>query len=179
MNFSNKLIPLFITSMVFLANQNAIADKVYQWTDEEGVVHFSDIAPADQVPAEVHVIDLLSYAESDVDADEYSIVNQLERMAERRRQNTEERLAIKRLQLEEERLAQEMESRRYNVISAPLYNPFTYSYAYSQPYFYYQRRNFHNHPRYNSYPSIGAHQGRFSNDQRHTGKHYSKIGLQF
>lgn len=179
MNFSNKLIPLYIISMVFLANQNAMAGKVYQWTDVEGVVHFSDIAPADQAPAEIQVIDLVSYAENDVDADEYSIVNQLERMAERRRQNTEERLAIKRLQLEEERLVQEMESRRYNVISAPRYNPFMYSYAYSQPYFYYQRRKFHNRQGYNSFPSIKAHQGRLSTGQRQTGIHYSKIGLQF
>ena len=184
MSFRNKLIPLFIISMVFLANQNAMAGKVYQWTDEEGVVHFSDIAPADQVPAEVQVIDLVSYAESDVDTDEYSIVNQLERMAERRRQNTEERLAIKKVQLEEQRLAQEMDSRQYNVISAPVYNPFAYTYAYSQPYIYYQRRNFHKNnfhknPGYNSNPSNRVDQGQFSTGHLQSGKHYSKIGLQF
>ena len=176
MNINNTLFPLIIISLTFLVNQNAIAGKVYQWTDEEGLMHFSDIAPVDQTPVEIQEIDLVSYTESDAYTDEYSIVNQLDRMSERRRQNTEERLAIKRLQLEEQRLAQEKESRRYDVISTSQYIPFTYSYAYSQPY-YYRRRTFYNQPGYISYPSIRAHQGRFHQPQ--SNRHYSKLGIRF
>lgn len=181
MNLNNPLFPLFIISLIFFANQNAMAGKVYQWTDGEGVVHFSDMPPSDSTPVEVQEIDLVSYAGNDTDPDEYSIINQLERMSERRRQNTEERLAIKRLQLEEQRLAQEMENRRYDVISStPRYAPFTYSYVYSRPYNYYPRRNFHNLPGYHSpYPSTRAQQGRFSTGQPQTNRHYSKIGIRF
>ena len=86
MNINNTLFPLIIIFLTFLVNQNAIAGKVYQWTDEEGLMHFSDIAPVDQTPVEIQEIDLVSYTESDAYTDEYSIVNQLDRMSERRRQ---------------------------------------------------------------------------------------------
>jgi len=114
-----------------LVNQDAMAAKIYQWTDEEGVVHFSDVSPGDNTTIEIQEINFISYATKDIDQDEYSIVNQLERMTEWRRQTEEERLARKQLQLEEQRLAQESNS--YNLIDSTdtrAYYPSAYYYSY-------------------------------------------------
>jgi hypothetical protein len=179
MNIRNTLIPLFFISLTILANQNAIAGKVYQWTDEEGIVHFSDIPPEDTTTIQTREINIDIYDDSNVDPEMYSIINQLDRMAERRRQVTEERLARKRLQLEEKRLAQVI-SRQNVTISAPRYVPYTYSYVYPQPYIYYQRRHFYNQPGYHPYPTSKAYKGRFSLDHQRTNTHhYSKIGIRF
>ncbi len=124
-----RLTPLILVTALFI-NQDAIAAKVYQWTDEEGVVHFSDVPPSDNTATEIQEINFISYAANESDPDEYSIVNQLERMAEWRRQTEEERLARKELQLEEKRLAQERNS--YQLIERPVtqvYYPSAYYYS--------------------------------------------------
>ena len=158
MNIRNILIPFFILSLTFLANQNAMAVKVYKWTDEEGSVHFSDVPPKDTSTIETR--DFNIFDDNNADPEKYSIINQVDRMAERRRQNTEERLARKRLQLEEKRLAQESEIIRQNErIRTQEYGPRPYYYAYPQyhsyrrPYYYRQRQHAYYQPRY-SYPAI-------------------------
>jgi hypothetical protein len=107
--------------------QQAMAAKIYQWTDEEGVVHFSDSPPHTGITREIREMEFVTYAEEGKDTDEYSIINQLERMAEWRRQTEEERLARKQLQLEEKRLAQERNSYRLNAgLNTRIYYPITY-----------------------------------------------------
>ena len=125
-----RLFPLILVT-AFISNQDAMAAKVYQWVDEEGVVHFSDVPPGDSIATEIQEINFVNYAANDVDPNEYSIVNQLERMSEWRRQTEEERLARKQLQLEEQRLAQESNAYRFiNSPSTRVYYPSTYYYAY-------------------------------------------------
>jgi len=123
-------------TMALLASQNAMALKVYQWTDEEGVVHFSDTPPQDDASPAINEIELFNYAGDDADSDEYSIVNQLERMTAWRRQAEEDRRAWKQLQLEEERLA--LERKTYQpvaAISTDTYYPVTYyPQVYNYPY---------------------------------------------
>jgi len=177
MNTGNILAPLAIMTLTFLANQNAMAGKVYQWTDEEGVVHFSDVPPADATTTDMREINIDILVDENADPDEFSIINQADRMAERRRQTTEERLAVKRLQLEEQRLSNESRQRAI-VISEPRYEPY-YSYGYSQPHIYYQRRQFYNQPGFFPYPSMRPHQGWISKGHQPAVRHHSKIGLQF
>lgn len=165
--------------MVLLASQNAMAGKVYQWMDEDGVVQFSDVAPENTATIDIREININIINDDNADPDEYSIINQLDRMAERRRQITEEYLAIKRLQIEEIRLARETESNRYYVISTRRYAPYTNSYAYPQPYLYYQRRNLHNQSGYYPYPSVKYHRGWLSTDQPQASRHYSRFGIRF
>ena len=122
---------LMLAAALF-ASQNAMAAKIYQWTDEEGIVHFSDTPPNGNNALEIQEMEYATYAMEDSDPDEYSIINQLERMTEWRRQSEEERLARKQLQLEEQRLAQERNSYRYNAgVSTQAYYPSTYYYPYT------------------------------------------------
>jgi len=120
---------MLVTAFSF--NQNALATKVFQWVDEEGVVQFSDVPPSDNIATEIQEINFINYAANESDPNEYSIVNQLERMAEWRRQTEEERLARKQLQLEEQRLAKERNS--YQFIDNPgnrANYPATFYYSY-------------------------------------------------
>ncbi len=99
----------------------ATAATVYQWTDAEGVVHFSDVPPADQTITEAQELEYPVYAETIANPEDYSIINQLETMTEWRRQITEERLAQRELELEAKRIANEKHANRYNVIEQGLY----------------------------------------------------------
>ena len=170
---------LLTMSLAILVNQNAVAGKVYQWVDEEGVVHFSDVAPENTATIDIREIRIDIVKDENADPDEYSIINQLDRMAERRRQTTEERLAVKKLQIEEMRVAQE--DRQPVVISSSRYDPYINSYGYAYPgsYVYYQSRRFHNQPGYFSYSPMRVHPGWFSMDRRQTTRHYSRIGVRF
>ena len=176
-NFS--LIFFITVSVALFASQNALAGKVYQWMDEDGVVHFSDVAPENTATTDIREININIVHDTNADPDEYSIINQLDRMAERRRQSTEERLALKRLQIEEMRVTQE--ARQPVEISSYQYDPYIYSYGYSypQPYDYYHRHRFYNQPGYFSYSSMKAHSGRFSVERRQTRRHQSRFGVRF
>ena len=129
-----------ILAAALLASPGALAVKVYQWTDEEGVVHYSDTPPQEDTVAEINEMELYDAGESTADPDEYSIVNQLERMTAWRRQAEEDRRAWKQLQLEEERLA--LEEKSYQPpeeYSTGSYYPVGfYPYGY-YPYSYYPR----------------------------------------
>ena len=196
MNIRNTLIPCFILPLVFLASQNATAGKVYKWTDEEGITHFSDEPPVNTTITDTQEINIDIYANDNVDPDEYSIINQADRMAERRRKVTEERLAKKRLHLEEKRLALELEQYRQNEVYSEQvgYQPVYYS-TYQQPYFYRQprfaRQRFAHH-RGNTHQQFRhphrsrfAHGGRISAGHRghrgHRGfsKHHSTVSIRF
>lgn len=123
--------PLSLTVLVIglFAGQNIMAATVYQWTDEEGIVHFSDIAPKDAKPLAVEEIEFVDFAGNDVEPDRYSITSQLEHMSEWRRQATEERLAKKKLALEAKRLAREDNSyQEYEQPDDRVYNPGVYYY---------------------------------------------------
>lgn len=114
-----------------MASHQAPAATVYQWTDEEGTVHFSDAPPKDNPAVEIQELDYPAYTSSVAVQDEYSIFNQLERMTEWRKQAQDERMARKKLELEEKRLAQEQHANRYNVpASRKVYEP-VYYYPYS------------------------------------------------
>lgn len=102
-----------LISVVILASVVAIPDgnaaTVFQWTDEDGVVHFSDTAPAADSAIETHKIEFGSFDNPDSSPEKYSIIEQANIMAEWRRQETEQRLTRKQLALEQERLDREME----------------------------------------------------------------------
>jgi hypothetical protein len=180
MSMKNTLIPIVMLSLTFLASQSVAAAKVYQWTDEDGVVHFSDVRPGENVTNELREMDIYTDDDNNADPEMYSIINQADRMAERRRQITEERLAIKRLQLEERRMIRETENRRYDVIGVRQYLPFIYYRAYPQPSsFYFQRSRTYHHTGH-LYQHRHAHQGRFSvGGHMQTNTHFSKIGIRF
>lgn len=134
--------------LLLFAWQNAMATKVYQWTDEEGITHFSDVPPAGIENTDTREIDFVDYAENVPSDDEYSIINQLERMTEWRRQASEDRMARKQLQMEEQRLADERQSYRFNLPSSssvvyPAASSYLYPYSYYPGRFsYYKKRSF-------------------------------------
>ena len=82
---------------------------VFQWTDADGIVHFSDTAPAVDSSIETREIKFDSFDNGTSSPEKYSIIEQANIMAEWRRQETEQRLARKQLALEQERLDREME----------------------------------------------------------------------
>lgn len=112
-------------------SQNGLSATIYQWTDEEGIVHFSDAPPKGNESLEIQEMEYITFANENADPDEYSIINQLERMTEWRRQTEDERMARKQMQLEETRLAQERNSYRLNAgLNTQVYYPATYYYPY-------------------------------------------------
>ena len=164
--------PYLFLAGALLVGQQVMAATVYQWTDEEGVVHFSDVAPNDDMALDIDEIEFNSYASNDVDPNEYSISNQLERMTEWRRQTTEERLAKKQLQLEEKRLAQERDSYQY-------YNsPSTSEYYSESPYYYYSLPVYASRPRVEHYHVPGyATPFKQFNNHGYSGRHHFNGGI--
>ncbi len=119
-----------------MLGQNSMAEKVYQWTDAEGVVHFSDIAPADGSNADVAEINIVEYSNDGQDADQYSIVNQLETMTGWRQSAEEEQRAKRQMDLAQER--QRAETVVYD--DTPDYQPQP---AYYYPTTYYPTDRYH------------------------------------
>ena len=107
-----KLIPFLLLSSALFISQNVAAARVYQWTDADGVVHFSDAPPADAAVTATREIQFDDFATSNSNQEKYTIIDQANIMANWRRQHTEDRLAVKRLHLEEQYLAQELELSR-------------------------------------------------------------------
>ena len=138
MNAKKTILPVFVLSLACLVNQNALAGTVYQWTDEAGNINFSDVSPEESVITETHEYSINQDRANNIDLERYSIINQVEQMAQWRRQLAEERLAESMLYLEEKRLAQELEiSRRNEAIVAEEYAPRSYYYP---PYQFSQHR---------------------------------------
>lgn len=109
----NTLIPLALLTAAALFSHPAVAGKAYQWTDTDGVVHFSDAPPADVTAVtDAHEIDTGEYSSADSGKDRFSIIDQANIMQEWRRQSNADRLANKKLELEQQQLSQEMELNR-------------------------------------------------------------------
>ncbi len=184
MNIRNTLIPIFVMFLTFYANQNAAAAKIFKWTDEEGSVHFSDVPPDDTTIIETREININISDNNNVDPEKYSIINQADRMAERRRQITEERLAEKRLQLEVKRLALELKKIRQNeIITAQEYEPYSYYYPFPQYYNYRRPHGIKTHARHIHHQpahlrsSRDVHRGRVSANHQRFNSHHFKVGL--
>ena len=151
----NSSISLAILTSALLLFQEVAATTVYQWTDEEGVVHFSDVAPPEDTSASIEKIEFTEYADNSTDPEKYSITSQLERMTEWRRQLSEERLARKQLQLEAMRIAREQEAERFvnSYNSQPYYTP-----AYYSPSYFYQHPGYFNgYQPWHRRPHVGHH----------------------
>ena len=142
MSYRDRMISLFILVSGCLGYQNTLARTVYQWTDETGNTNFSDVPPAESVEVETLEFKIDQPRINNVDPEEYSIINQVERMAQWRRQLADERLAKRELYLEGKRLDQELEIIRQNeaIAAESYYQPRGYSYA---PYQYPQYRSNH------------------------------------
>jgi hypothetical protein len=167
-------------TMLLLASQDVMATKVFQWTDEEGVVHFSDTPPAGNQSPEVEELNFVDYTDEETVTDEYSIVNQLERMTEWRRQTTEERLAKKKLELEEKRLAQEQERDAYqlNSVSPREYYQPAYYYPYPMYVISYNKRHDHHLPGHHVRAGHGHH-GKFTGGSHQFKSQKFKVGARF
>lgn len=170
-NRFSKIVPALLPIALF-AWQDAVATTVYQWTDEEGMVHFSDVPPADVDKLDTREIDFAEYAEYDAADDEYSVINQLERMTEWRRQISEERMARKQLQLEEQRMAEEQNNYRFNTASRSVVYPstshiFPYS-PHAGHFSHHKKRRFHGFSRHHGGFSAGFNKGGFNKGFRHS-----------
>ena len=106
------LISCLVLSATVFISQIAAAATVYQWTDADGVVHFSDEPPADSLTNATREINFDEFADTASSLEKYSIIEQADLMAEWRRQNSEDHQALKRLELEEKHMDQEMELNR-------------------------------------------------------------------
>lgn len=138
MNTKNTILPILVLSLACLVNQNALAGIVYQWTDEAGNINFSDVPPDESVTVETYEYSINQDGANNIESEQYSIISQVEQMAQWRRQLAEERLAKRVLHLEEKRLAHELEiSRRNEAIAAEEYAPRSYYYV---PYQFSHRR---------------------------------------
>ena len=141
-------------TMAMLVSQNAMALKVFQWTDEEGVVHYSDTPPQENTAVpDINEFEVVDYNGDNADSDKYSIINQLETMTEWRRQAEADQRAWKQLELEEERLAQEQraveavtETSTDDTYYLPGYFPRAYYHPYPVNYPRYTKRHGHNFP---------------------------------
>lgn len=95
LNTSRKL--LVLLALAALACQGVYATEIYRWTDENGVVHFSQTPPP-AAQAEVSRLALRDTRPADYDpeADIYGVAEQQERMQalrEEREKKREERLS--------------------------------------------------------------------------------------
>lgn len=158
------MISLFILVLGSLGYQSILAGTVYQWTDEAGNINFSDVPPADLSTTETHEFVIEQAPDSNVNYEQYSIINQAELMAEWRRQLTDERLAKKQLYLEEKRLRQELELSERDEIYDDGYGYGSRVYYYN-PYQYPNRR----HHRVSTLP-YPVHHGKAIRYPTHHGK---------
>lgn len=104
MTINNIVTSCFTMLFAIVFSHGIAAETVYKWTDDEGNIHFSDVPPVDTGQSGTEEINIFIGEDEYGDPDQYSIINQADRMAERRRQESKDRLAKKRLYLEEKRL---------------------------------------------------------------------------
>ena len=164
MNNSITHTACFMLALALLASPEAMAVKVYQWTDEEGVAQFSDTPPQNNAAGDLSESELVNYDAENADSDKYSIVNQLEQMTAWRRQAEEDRRAWKQLQLEEERLAQEERQSSYRPpadTSTNTYYPLMY-YPYLANFPHFTKRHGHRFPDKQPHIGIKGHHGNFT-----------------
>ena len=119
------LATLAILVMAGICANPLLADEVFTWTDDEGVVHFSQWAPGHT--SGVTTLETVSSNAADYDpgSDPYSIRNQAARMNETW-SKIEERKA-------ERRKRREAEEERAARLQPPTYSYPTYGYRYYRP----------------------------------------------
>lgn len=123
------------------------ATTVFQWTDEDGVVHFSDVQPANSTQEEIQHIVFDEFEPVNVEESGYSIIEQARQLSELRQQQTQQRLAERKLDLEAQRLQNELQysgiqadqelhkvSQALPYYSVPLYIRFNRQHSYYRPY---------------------------------------------
>ncbi len=101
------------------------ASEIYQWTDDDGIVHFSDTRPEQDVVTVTLYVRDLNPPGYDPATDPYSIRNQAERM-----NATWTELAEAKAEREEKRRE---EAERYRDFVPPPYDPYDYGY---RPFYY-------------------------------------------
>lgn len=80
---ANKMFPVAaVTIVVFAFVSKAMASDIYRWVDDDGVVHFSDTAPADETNVERLRVNSANPTDYDPADDPYSIRKQAERIGE-------------------------------------------------------------------------------------------------
>lgn len=112
MKTKNLLLSLAIISTAMFACGHGNATTVYQWTDANGVVHFSDVAPHQNGVTETRTINFEDHKKSTPTPHTYSIIDQANIIAAWNKQADEQWLARKRLELDQQRLAEETEANR-------------------------------------------------------------------
>lgn len=121
----------FVAIIAIMFTATASASDIYRWVDEDGVVHFSDTAPADDRDAERLRLNGSNPPDYDPVDDPYSIRNQAKRIGE-----TWSRL--------EEQLEERREKRREQAERQPVvvYEPY-YPYRNYRPGYFVPRRPGH------------------------------------
>lgn len=136
-------LPAIVGTTLFLvfslSSLEVQADKVYQWTDEDGVVQFSDVPPAGTDSAGVNEINLVNFSNSNRNSDQYSIMNQLETMTQWRREA--EQAQQDRLQTQIETTPTQPQYESSNDMQALETVPVIYNRGYNYPNYRYHRRN--------------------------------------
>lgn len=143
MKIVDKLSVFSTLCLVVLSAQNAHAATVYQWTDEEGVTHYSDAPPSRELNTYAREIEFESFTDRD-NTEEIQTMNELsDSLAERRKLIEDERLVRKSMALEEKRLELEFENAQLeNRNDRSYYLP--YSYLYGHPHNRFQQGHRHN-----------------------------------
>ena len=85
MKTKSVLLSLIIISAAMVACRFVHATTVYQWTDRDGVVHFSDVAPAQDGATDTRKIKLNDFNATTPEQHTYSIIEQANIMAAWRR----------------------------------------------------------------------------------------------
>ena len=116
-----KYLSAALLLVVSLAADPAAATEIYQWIDDDGVIHFSDMPPEDSRAVHSLNINASNPADYDPADDPYSIVNQAKRMNEKWSELEEE----KEKRAEERREAVHRAQRYYY---APGHDGWRYSY---------------------------------------------------
>lgn len=109
------LLQLTVFSVTWLETSNA--SDVYKWTGDDGVVHYSDTRPKDDVDVTTLQIEGLNSEDYDPATDPYSIVNQAIRVNESWRERVAAQHQAKSW------TSRAREERRY---ASPPYAPFSY-----------------------------------------------------
>lgn len=87
-----RIVLILMASGIF-AGSVAVAQDYYKWVDEQGVTHYSEIQPADEVEHQTLTLPDQYAAPSNPEDDYYSIQNQLNRTLDRSEQIARQRPA--------------------------------------------------------------------------------------
>ena len=127
----NLLISVLLMTSAIIVSPDGNTATVYQWTDADGVVHFSDTAPPQDGATKTREIKFDNLDDAAPVDQTYSIIEQAKMMAEMRKQETEQLIALKQLELEQQALSQQVQGNQQE-------NQTSVQEAYqSAPYFYF------------------------------------------